>query len=141
MTLPPTRHKANCSLLGRKEGGMDSTWTLPGQPQSLTKALCQRPLPKKAANPFGTRGQKTPSTSRALNTALRHILAIKAANPETRHKPSTTTAMPPSPECIIKNEIGSQGTGYVSKQEVEAYLKSTFGTDKNFSIRVGWSSL
>lgn len=84
-------------------------------------------------------GQKTPSASRALNPALRHVLAIKAANPETRRKPSTTAAMPPSPECVIKNEIGSQGTGYVSKEEVEAYLKSTFGTGKNFSIRVGWS--
>jgi hypothetical protein len=88
-------------------------------------------------------GQKIPSTStsRALNTALHHVPAIKAANSETRREPSTTAALRPSPASIIKNEIGSQGTGYITEDQAEACLKSTFGAGKKISIRVRCSFL
>lgn len=42
----------------------------------------------------------------------------------------------PSADCIVKNELGKQQTGYVPFENLLAFLKAKFGAGKQFGIEV-----
>lgn len=61
----------------------------------------------------------------------------RAANKVLESASSKSTLVPPSPDCTFKSELGKKQTGYLPREKLMAFLKATFGQDKEFAAQVG----
>ncbi len=50
---------------------------------------------------------------------------------------SKSRLVPPSSDCTFKSELGKKQTGYLPREKLVAFLKATFGQDKEFAVQVG----